>query len=368
MLKVLEISGYPPPYGGWTMRTEQLKKRLDAEGHRCVVLNTGETRRVPSPHYETVESGAVYLRKVWRYCRAGYLLHTHANGEAPKGILLALVAQCLARCAGRGSVLTFHAGSDQLLFPRANAPHWAPVFWLLFRTPNAIICNSEAVKRGIVGYGVAPNRVVPIPAFSRQYVEFVRTELPPDAERHFQRYPRSVFSYLAMRATFHPDVLLRAFAQAASADRELGLFVCGVASHADAATSQSFHQLAAELAITDRLCVVGDLSHDEFLTAMTRSLVYVRTPPSDGVCSSVLEALTLGVRVVASDNGTRPKTVTTYEAEDPDALARALQEVLRQPADERASDRAEIPDTVGAEIALLARVGGFTVPHRMAAA
>ena len=110
-----------------------------------------------------------------------------------------------------------------------------------------------------------------------------------------------------------------------------------------------------DLGLGDRICAVGDLSHDQFLTAMTRSRMYVRTHISDGVCSSVLEALTLGVPVVACDNGTRPAGVVTFPAEDSGALAAAVRGVLAvgPPGERRPVAAGEIADTVRLEVDLL---------------
>ena len=369
MAKVLEINGYPPPHGGWSVRAEQLKKRLDADGHDCVVLNIGESRKIPSPHYETVENGWVYLRKVWRYCRRGYLVHTHANGEASTAIALAIVAELIAKFFGVGSVLTFHAGTDQEYFPRSKARRWVPVFKLLFGLPKLTICNSEAVKARIVEYGLTPQRVAAIPAFSRQYLDFTPTALPANAERHFERYPRTLFCYIALRPAHYPQVLLKAFAELAAADPQLGLFVCGIGSHADGEIARTFQATLEQPVFHGRVCLEGDLTHDQFLTAMTRSLVYIRTHVSDGVCSSVLEALTLGIPVVACENGTRPPGVVTYPATDPGALAARVRDALagrHHAARRQAAD--DVPDTVQIEVELLASAVAGPAPTQERAA
>ncbi|MGH9195488.1 MAG: glycosyltransferase family 4 protein, partial [Acidimicrobiia bacterium] len=323
-IRILEVCGYPPPHNGWNVRIVHLKRQLDAEGHECVVLNTGESRRIPSPHYDTVENGFVFLRKVWRYSRRGFLIHAHANGEAPKGIVLAILAELLARCVGVGSVLTFHAGTDQVFFPRQKAPAWVPVFRLLFWLPHSIICNSDAVRQKILEYGVPPSKVVPIPAFSQQYVDVTPVEVPPAVERHFEKYPRMLFCYLALRPVYHPNSVLHAFAELAAADHSVGLIFCGLTSHADGPVAEAFEKAVKDLGIEHRVCRLGDLTHDQFLTIMKRSRAYVRTHVSDGVCSSVLEALTLGIPVVACDNGTRPPGVVTFPPNEPAALARAI--------------------------------------------
>src|SRR5688572_20686178 len=116
--KILQISSYPPPRAGWAVRVEFLKRQLEAEGHDCVVLNIGTSRFIPSDEYETVLSGADYVRKVWRFCRRGFLPHVHVNGATLKGLVLSLVAQCISLLFGRRVILTFHAGVEQQFFPR----------------------------------------------------------------------------------------------------------------------------------------------------------------------------------------------------------------------------------------------------------
>jgi hypothetical protein len=86
---------------------------------------------------------------------------------------------------------------------------------------------------------------------------------------------------------------------------------------------------------------------------MTRSLAYVRTHVSDGVCSSVLEALTLGVPVVACDNGTRPEGVITFPPQDAAALARGVRTALTSGRVTRSAAASDVPDTVKIEVDLL---------------
>ena len=176
--RILEVTSYPPPRAGWGIRVEFLKKRLEAEGHTCVVLNIGTSRAIPSPEYETVLGGGDFVRKVWRFARQGYAVHAHANGDALKGLLLALIAEAIARLWGRPCYLTFHAGVIQRFFPQERSRKHVPLFRLLFALPHRIICNSEAVKQKIQGYGVPADRIVPIPAFSKQYMEFTPAPLP----------------------------------------------------------------------------------------------------------------------------------------------------------------------------------------------
>ena len=92
--KILQISPYPPPWTGWGVRVQFLKKHLEARGHECSVLNIGSNRRVPSDEYETVLSGWDYVRKVWRFARRGFLVHMHVNGASWKGLVRQPTSSC----------------------------------------------------------------------------------------------------------------------------------------------------------------------------------------------------------------------------------------------------------------------------------
>jgi len=351
---ILQITSYPPPRAGWGVRVQFLKKYLEQRGHRCVVLNIGSSRAIPSDEYETVLGGFDYVRKLWRFSRQGLVAHVHANGASPKGFALAIAAQLINLVSGRRSFLTFHAGIEQVYFPRPKYPLLLPVFWILFKLPRAIICNSEEVKAKIVEYGVDPAKVVPIPAFSTQYLESTEGALPDQLEDFYQRFNHIVFSYTKWRRLFHPEALIEGFARFATQHPDAGLVLCGVAGHTDPGISETVQKRIEELGIADRLLVVEDLPHEAFLQALGRSTVYLRTHISDGVCSSVMEALALGVPVVATENNNRPAGVIKYPAEDIEALARCLTDVVTRRSEIVAAlERPPVRDTLAVEAQLL---------------
>ncbi|BCS33209.1 hypothetical protein TBR22_A24360 [Luteitalea sp. TBR-22] len=355
--RVLEVTSYPPPRTGWAVRTEFVKHRLDAEGHRCVVLNIGPSRHVPSDEYETIAGGGDLLRKVWRYSRDGFTVHAHANGDAWKGALLALAVLTISLVHGRRSVLTFHAGAIQRYFPVHRSWVLTPLYWLLFLLPRDIICNSDAVKACIRQYGVPASKITPIPAFSAQYMEFTKADLPSSLETFFGRFPHVVFTYIRLRTLFYPVTLLEAVARIARQRPDVGVVLCGAsAGHFDPEIKAAFERKFAELDIADRVCILEDLGHDAFLTALQRSVLYLRTPITDGVASSVLESIALGTPVVACDNGTRPPGVVLYPAEDAAKMAEAVLHTIDNRAEVMARQAGvEVRDTVADEVALLTR-------------
>lgn len=353
--RILEVTSYPPPRAGWGIRVEFLKKRLEADGHSCVVLNIGTSRAIPSTEYETVLGGSDFVKKVWRYSRQGYTVHAHANGDALKGLLLALLAQAINLIWGRRCFLTFHAGAIQRFFPQDRSLRHVPLFWLLFAIPKRIICNSEAVKAKIRDYGVPAGKIVPIPAFSRQYMEFVPRPLPDHLNAFLARYQHIAFAYVRMRPLFYPLTMIDGLAELVRRQPAAGLVVCGALSgHQDGGVWESVQARIRERGVEDQICMVEDLDHDAFLTALQRSTMYLRTPITDGVASSVLESIALGVPVVACENGTRPPGVLTYRADDPVEMAAQMERViLDRPRIVAGLSQAAVPDTLLDEVALL---------------
>lgn len=352
--RILEVASYPPPRSGWSVRVEFLKKQIEAEGHHCVVLNVGPSRVIPSAEYDSVMGEGDLLRKLFRYSARGFVIHAHANGDSVKGVILALVAELVNLAFGRRCYLTFHAGAIQRYFPRHHAPWLVPLYWLLFTIPRRIICNSEAVRQCIQQYGVSSRKIAAIPAFSRQYLDFTPSTLPSSLEAFFARFPHIVFTYARMRPLFYPLTMIDGMAEVMMRREDVGFVLCGGLSHMDQGLWQEVDARIQSNGIRDRVCFVEDLDREAFLTVLQRSSIYLRTPITDGVASSVLESLALGTPVVASENGTRPAGVITYPVEDSAALAAAVDRTIVNRADVVARmGNVTVADTLSQEVALL---------------
>ena len=360
--RILEVASYPPPRSGWSVRVEFLKKAIEQAGHRCVVLNIGPSRTIPSTEYDSVRSGRDLLIKLWRYSGDGFIVHAHTNGDSLKGPLLALLAALVNLSRGRRCFLTFHAGAIQRYFPRQRAWWLAPLYWMLFTIPTRVICNSEPVRSLIGGYGIPARKIVAIPAFSRQYLDFAPAPLPAQLESFYDQFPHVIFTYLRLRPLFYPLTMIEGISRVMARRPDVGLVLCGGTSHMDEALSRDFEARIAAAGVAQRLCRIDDLERETFLTALRRSSMYLRTPITDGVASSVLEALALGIPVVGSENGTRPPGVVVYPAEDAAALTAAVEHVLDHRREVVAAlGTPEAADTLSDEVVLLtgaARIQG----------
>jgi glycosyltransferase involved in cell wall biosynthesis len=348
-VKILEITSYPPPRAGWGVRVQHVKRQLESMGYRCQVLNTGKSRHLASDEFVGAKNGFDFCRKVVRFSMCGFTVHMHVNGDSPKGVVMSLLSLTINRCFGYKPYLTFHAGPEQKFFPQTRSRLFAPLYATIFRLADTIICNSDVVKAKICGYGIAEEKVVPIPAFSRQYLRYEKVPLGERIEQFLRQHDPVVATYLNFRPEFFVDSLVDGLAILTSRYPRLGLVIMG----ADAGSQAAVDRIR-QLGLDNHVLLTGDLPHDEFMTLITRAKLYLRTPKKDGVCSSVLEALSLNVPVVASENGTRPSGVVTFRPNDAEDLAAKVGDVLEH---NEAIRRALVPppirDTVLDEANLL---------------
>lgn len=322
---LVEIAGFPPPMGSWSLRIEFVAKRWRQLGRPCVLMNIGASRTMNDPKYLNVGGPLNYLWHVFKAAVAGGTLHTHTNAKGVKGNLLALAAQLLALPLGRRTVLTFHAGARQEYFPKTGRRTLDALLWLVFRTPRAVICNSQTVKDLIVrDYGVDPRRIHPIQAFCREYMLTELGELAQPAAAFAAAHQPLLVSYVYFfHEEFTPDLLFQAVARLRQEFPQLGMILMGSHQYLE-----NYQAALDQSGAKEHILLTGNLPRGEFLGVLKQGALYLRTPLGDGVCSSVLESLALGTPVVASDNGTRPASCVLYEGGNLDDMLAKVRQVL----------------------------------------
>ena len=351
-VKILEISSYPPPHAGWGVRIQFVKRRLEQLGHICQVLNIGKSRAEKSTEYVDVQSGLDYCKKIDRFCKEGYLVHMHMNGQSPKGLVLSFLAEIISILNGRSCVLTFHAGADQRFFPKEKGRLISIVLYLLFKIPKYIICNDVIVKERIIDYGIDPTKVRTIQAFSKQYLDYKPVVLSDDLVSFIKERHPILSSYLLIRPTFDLPTLFHALKEVKQKWPDFGLVVMGSNTTSDDLDPEEVARLVQELDLESSLFWVGDLKHDHFLTILSKTSLFIRTYIYDGVCSSVLEARAFNIPVVACENPHRPPGISIFKTGDVEDLTQKILQVLSSKVPPRGKST-EVPDTVDEEAQLL---------------
>jgi glycosyltransferase involved in cell wall biosynthesis len=313
-IKILVIGNYPPPMCGWAIQTYLVTVELRRRGQICDVLKINENRRVKSSAYVNVQSGWDYFTKLVRFTLRGYRINVHVNGTSRKGYLLALIATAIGRLSLRPASLTYHGGIPQEYFPRHDSWKLYHAFRLLFQSAGKVACDSVEIKQAIVEYGINPGKISAIATFSPQYLKFTPARLSGEVEKFLSEHEPVFFSYLAFRPEYQLGVMREGMKQFREKYPRCGFIWLGF-SDGELQKAQAFINGWAEEERRS-LLLLGNLPHDEFLTVLTRCSACLRSPACDGVAASVLEALFLGVPVVASENGRRPEGVIAYRETD----------------------------------------------------
>jgi glycosyltransferase involved in cell wall biosynthesis len=299
---------------GWGIQTKLVTEELRRRGHICQVLKINENRQIKDSSYIDVQGGWDYLHKVLAHALGGYRLNVHVNGMSKKGYVLALIAVLAGRIVNRPALLTFHGGLSQYYFPMQDSSLLYQAFRILFRLAGEIACDSAEIKQAIEAYGIRPEKIAAIATFSSQYLNFTATPLPQEVEEFLEEHGPVFFSYVSFRPEYRLGVVRECMSLYRKQYPEAGFIWLGFPAKEFLEVQQFVESWTTDE--KKSLLLLGNLTHDEFLTLMTRCFACLRTPACDGVAASVLEALTLEVPVVASQNGRRPPGVITYEDTD----------------------------------------------------
>lgn len=326
-IKILQIGNYPPPACGWAVQTKLLKEEIRRRGHICEVLNINESRKIKSTEYIDVQNGIDYIYKLWRFALKGFRFQVNVNGQSKPGYILALIALVIARLTGHFSTLSWRGGLQQKYFPREKGlVRW--VYRQLFHLAGSISCDSAPVKRAIESYGIQSHRIVAIPPFSRQNLSFRTVSLSSEIEAFLSRCNPVFFCYVSYRPEYELPTLRKAMSKFRSDYPAAGFIWLGFPSKEMPAVEQYIASWSPDE--RNGLLLLGNVAHEEFLSLLSRCTAYLRTPVCDGVAASVLESLALGIPVIASENGTRPRAVVTYRDRDECDLCAKLAFVIQQ--------------------------------------
>ncbi len=354
MKTLVEIASFPPPVSSWSLRIEFVARSWKEQGHKCLLMNIGSFRSLGNPKCVNIKGPFDYVIRVLDSVLKGYVIHTHTNAKGVKGTLLSLCAHLISLCFGRRCVLTFHAGIHQQYFPRTGRFFLDTLMSLTFRTPRYIICNSEAVKERIVNdYGIPERRVFPIPAFCEAYMQTNIGSLSPEIREFAEQHHPLILSYVFFfHSEFAVDEMIHAVKRLRNQYPDLGLIITGSKRYVE-----DYIKMINEMNLKEHILLTGGLPREEFLGALQRSSLYLRTPMGDGVAATVLESLSFGIPVVASDNGTRPGGCILYQAGNLEDMVEKIRYVLENR--EKAVSQIVKPDrrdTIKDEIDLLLSV------------
>jgi len=319
-MKTLALAGpYPPPWGGIAVHVRALRRLAEERGIAVRVYDTGEESRSRSGEDGVFcGGGAAGIAEAVRAVR-GLPLHVHIPGNNARAWLVALSFGRPFRMRGPGALLTVHSGLvPDYLEERAHR-ELARAACLGF---ERVFCTNDAIADVLEASGICHRRLevlepyVPVPPEARAP--------PADVRRLRERCRPLLVAAMARGRQYGLEVLLGALEALAARHPQMGLVLFG--PRVDRLVPRERLRLLGE-----RACVLGEVEHDVARAIIGAADVFLRPTLVDGDSVSVREALSLGVRVVASDRGRRPDEVTLFRAGDSADLARTVDLSLSLP-------------------------------------
>lgn len=349
--KILEVGPYPPPMGGMEMRMKALREYMLELGYECAFLNIGYSKKIKTSECDDIQNPWDFGWKIFMYMIKGYVVHMHINGKSLNALWMTLYTQGLSAVFFRRAFLTFHAGAEQQYFPKNKNMFLSIGYYLIFVLSKKIICNAELVKEKIIEYGINSNKIVPIQGFTRRYLQSNEIVLSDKVEDFLQQHSPILFSYTGFWEEFMIDAFLDVMERLKRIHSRLGIIIVPRGGNKG---REDFFATIKKMELADSIYITDNLSHDEFLTLLKRTTLYVRTP-MDGISSSVLESIALGIPVVASECGCRPPEVVVFRFGDRDDMLAKILYVLDNYDDVKTKLRLKMgdKDSLDEEIELL---------------
>jgi glycogen synthase len=331
-MKVLEMGPYPPPHGGVQTNLVALRKYLLERGLGCAVINLTRYRREERDgiYYPKTALGVLKLLLRLEYD----VIHVHAGGDfSPRHAALLLLCSVLPR---KKTVFTFHSGG----FPRSDSGRRATLRsfrGFVLRQLDGLIAVNQELADLFRNFGVPRERIRLIPPHSFERPAY-ETRLPQQMEEFYAVHDPLLVTVSGLEPEYDLALQVEAVRRLRETFPSIGLAIIGGGS-----LEAELRRKIAAAPHREHILLCGDIPHPATLRAIERSDLFLRTTLYDGDSISVREALHLGVPVIATDNGMRPAGVQLIPMADLDALCRAVETCLKEPA------HAQPPTAAGVE-------------------
>ena len=214
-------------------------------------------------------------------------------------------------------------GSDILLLPKQNL-YWRSLTKYALKRADLVTCDSDVLKRGLVGLGVTPDSIriiyhgIDTQQFRHQPGKEVRARLG------LQGVPL-VISTRKLRPIYNVEMLIRAIPLILERIPQASFIITG-----DGEQMEHLERLTASLGVAENVRFVGWISQDELPGYLASADIYISTSISDSTSLSLQEAMACELAPVVTDLPANREWITDGEngfivpQNDPQALAERI--------------------------------------------
>jgi len=185
-------------------------------------------------------------------------------------------------------------GSDILLLPKQNL-YWRSLVKYALKRADPVTCDSEVLKRRLVGLGVDPTKIRII------YHGTDTQKFKPQSGKEFrarlglQGVPL-VISTRKLRPIYNVEMLVRAVPLILERIPQASFIIAG-----DGEQMEHLEKLTASLGASKNVRFVGWISQDELPGCLASADIYVSTSFSDSTSLSLQEAMACELAPVVTD-------------------------------------------------------------------
>jgi glycosyltransferase involved in cell wall biosynthesis len=228
----------------------------------------------------------------------------------------------VAACKFRPFVL-FTYGSDVLIDPKRSLLHrW--ITRRVIQSADLIQVDSEVVRRAAISLGGSPAKIVTFPRFDLNDLRNV--EHDSSFRRALGWNDKTVVVSVRLHEKLYDlDTLIRAIPIVVSRRCDIRFLVFG-----GGAQTAKLVKLASELNVRAFIHFMGFVPRHKMMQCLGSCDIYVSTSPSDGTSSSLLEAISLEIPVVATRIPGNAEWISDrvdgllFESHDHSSLAEAI--------------------------------------------
>lgn len=348
--KVLIFSlAYLPHVGGAEVAVKEITDRVAPEDFEFHMLTLGfspsepREERIGNVIVHRIGTSATYLSKIFFVPRAAYaarVLHSTLRFDAMWVMMSYMLFPSVLSGLRQPYVLTLQEGDPfEHVFKRWFIRPFSMLLTRGFRRAAAVQAISNyllmwARKMGFKGRGeVIPNGV--------DTENFTHAYAPEEIEKMHSRLGKEegdVFLVTTSRLVRKNaiDTVIHALPLMA---KNIRFVIYGIGSE-----EPGLRTLARKLGVGDRVHFLGQISHAEMPLALRACDIFIRPSRSEGMGNSFIEAMAAGLPVIATQEGgiadflfdtkrnpDMPATGWAVDADAPDQIARAVQEIREHP-------------------------------------
>jgi glycosyltransferase involved in cell wall biosynthesis len=324
------LTELPVNAGGAETFAHRLSQTLIAQGH-AVAIYSSDTFLPAAPAYNGVPLVVYHYPKqlprgvrgiafLWNMARALWLHRHHYDViHAHQARINAMIAVLVGKLARKPVVVTLTIGGPlgevQSMTRTAASPLLRivqPLAWRVILQADHFIGKSREIMDEL--------RTQPLREAQLHLIFNGVPEMPTATSRPNPLAPMQVIAIGRLNPQKRFDLLIRALAQCP----DMHVTIVG-----EGAEKPMLEALAAELGITERLCLLGYVK-DAARTLLPQADAFVLCSDSEGMPNVLLEAMACGLPCITTPSGGATDIVTDDETallipfEDVDALATAL--------------------------------------------